>query len=230
MLNGGAGGLISSQLEGSNHWLWIFGWIPLWLLAIVELTPTTWKKDGDAVKIVNGWVGKKGSLKIHLGPNQWNRGWLMWWVGLHLDHLTILLSSWWVPSLRGMSLHFDLAVVALCCAGTSVTWPGCWWMIVEAPLESTFYWGNDPIWRLHIFQMGWWKTTSYIAHMCWWQDDTGLGTSHKTDKTLQHFERQMCCNLSPPNHLSLPPYATTLRASKRQKSDWEDSKLLGLGF
>ena len=27
-----------------------------------------------------------------------------------------------VPSLRGMSLHFDLAVVALCCAGTSVTW------------------------------------------------------------------------------------------------------------
>ena len=47
-----------------------FGWIPLRLLAIVELTPTTWKKDGDAVKIVNGWVAKNGSLKIHLGPNQ----------------------------------------------------------------------------------------------------------------------------------------------------------------
>ena len=41
--------------------------------------------------------------------------------------------------------------------------PGC--QLEYFGIFTPNVWGNDPIWRLHIFQMGWWKTTSVCPHL-----------------------------------------------------------------
>ena len=47
---------------------------------------------------------------------------------------------------------------------TPITTISRWWQLKYfLKISPLITWGNDPMWRLHIFQMGWWKTTNQIA-------------------------------------------------------------------
>ena len=204
-----------------------FWWIPSWLLAIVELTPITLERWGRplGLAIWHAWM-TIGLAKRVSKDSSWTKwvnfgGWSMCFFRaasgpkyfrcflssstslIWLVRISRILVIQRVPT-EGMSLHFDLAVVALCRAGASVSWP-CWWvweLIVEGLLESTF-------------------------HICdKWQDDR-FGTSPNRQDTTKLKGRRAVIY----HHLSLPFLILQhLRASKPRGSDWEDSQPLGLGF
>ena len=147
---------------------WQFGWQKGSLYVSKDSSWTKWVKSW-LINVMKGciWTQIKGVSSSSTS--------LIW-----LVRISRILVIQRVPT-EGMSLHFDLAVVALCRAGASVSWPSCWW-----------------VWN--------WLLKGY-----WSQPSTFVGDKMtgllQTDKT-QHIERQMCCKLSPLKP-SLSDFATS---------------------